>query len=527
MIDSSECELDQLARDFLSGGGEMGDAIRSKDWSATPLGPVHLWPQSLRTTVSLCLASNFPINVIWGAEHTQIYNDGYRPICGAKHPVALGENYTETWVSAWPILNDAFCRALGGQTSFLENERMFLDRNGYLEETFFTFSLSPIRDESGGIGGLFHPVTETTAQMLSERRIRGLQLLTSRAGQAKNVEDAGYLLMAALAEYPLDLPFALLYLVRHEQREARLIATAHLGSGLEATPTCVDLQDPSGTEWPFEIVLNSGSAQVLEDLEKKFGALACGPYPESPQKALMFPIKIAKERKPTAIFLAGVSPRLSLDTSYRAFYDLLAAGVTAVMANARAYEEERKRAEALAELDQAKTTFFSNISHEFRTPLTLMLGPLEDMLARDETKITANREPVDSMYRNSLRLLRLVNTLLDFSRIEAGRIQACYEPLDLAELTKDLTSTFRSIIEKAGLTFSVDCSPLSECLYVDREMWEKVVLNLLSNASSSRSTDRSPSSCARTKATSNCRFPIRALAFLPKRCRTSLSASIA
>ena len=148
------------------------------------------------------------------------------------------------------------------------------------------------------------------------------------------------------------------------------------------------------------------------------------------------------------------------------------------IANARAYEEERKRAEALAEIDRAKTAFFSNVSHEFRTPLTLMLGPLEDEL-RENSK---GRERIEIAHRNSLRLLKLVNTLLDFAQIEAGRIEAVYEPTDLAAATAELASVFRSAIEKAGLRLVVDCPPLPEEMYVDREMWEKIVLNLLSNA---------------------------------------------
>jgi hypothetical protein len=199
------------AGDFLAGGGIMGALIRSKDWSATPLGPIESWPQSLRTTVSLCFASNFPINLIWGPQHIQIYNDGYRPICAGKHPKSLGEDYTKSWASAWEIIDEAFKRALAGHTSFLQNQRMFLDRNGYLEETFFTFSLSPIRDESGDIGGLFHPVTETTAQMLNQRRTRALQDLASRTGRSKNVAEACELSALALSNYQLDLPCVLIY----------------------------------------------------------------------------------------------------------------------------------------------------------------------------------------------------------------------------------------------------------------------------------------------------------------------------
>ncbi|OKH37822.1 hypothetical protein NIES2119_11745 [[Phormidium ambiguum] IAM M-71] len=148
-----------------------------------------------------------------------------------------------------------------------------------------------------------------------------------------------------------------------------------------------------------------------------------------------------------------------------------------------AREQERQRAESLAELDRAKTLFFSNISHEFRTPLTLSLAPLQDVLSdRTHPLDPIHRERLELVHRNNLRLLKLVNTLLDFSRIEAGRIEAVYEPTDLATYTAELASVFRSAIERAGLQLIVDCPPLPEPVFVDRQMWEKIVLNLLSNA---------------------------------------------
>ncbi|NOT64088.1 MAG: PAS domain S-box protein, partial [Acidobacteria bacterium] len=169
----------------------------------------------------------------------------------------------------------------------------------------------------------------------------------------------------------------------------------------------------------------------------------------------------------------------ALDASYRGFISLLAGQITAALANARAYEAERRRVAALAELDRAKTAFFSNVSHEFRTPLTLMLGPLEDALSEASEP---QQERLALIHRNGLRLLKLVNSLLDFSRIEAGREQAFYEPTDLSLLTRELASVFRSAVERAGLELALDCPPLAEPIWVDREMWEKIVLNLLSNA---------------------------------------------
>src|SRR5712664_1372667 len=172
----------------------------------------------------------------------------------------------------------------------------------------------------------------------------------------------------------------------------------------------------------------SNQTQHFTDREKRFWPLSCGEYPESVKQALALPITPPGCERPVGILVAGVSSRLALNETYRAFYDLLAAGVTTGVANARAYEEERKRAEALAEIDRAKTAFFSNVSHEFRTPLTLMLGPLEDELAEQTSPLPpARRERLETAHRNSLRLLKLVNTLLDFSRIEAGRTHASFD----------------------------------------------------------------------------------------------------
>src|SRR5262249_24489084 len=177
----------------------------------------------------------------------------------------------------------------------------------------------------------------------------------------------------------------------------------------------------------------------------------------------------------------GLNPFRLFDDGYRGFLELAATQIAASISNAQAYENERQRGESLAELDRAKTVFFSNVSHEFRTPLTLMLSPLEETLAHGRIQLQ-EREQLELAHRNGLRLLKLVNTLLDFSRIEAGRFEAVYEPTDLAAYTSELASVFRSAIEKAGLQLVINCPDLREPIYVDREMWEKIVLNLISNA---------------------------------------------
>ena len=202
--DKLACDADPFA--FLAGGGEMGSLIRSMDWSGTSLGPVAGWPQSLRTTISICLASDLPICVIWGPGLVQLYNDAYRVLCGDKHPRSMGQNFPECWKEAWPVIGVAHDAAWAGDKAILETQPIFLERHGFLEECFFTFSFSPIRDETGRVGGLFHPVIETTAQMFAQRGTRALRDLTDQTSKAKSVTDVLALSAQTPAEYALDLP---------------------------------------------------------------------------------------------------------------------------------------------------------------------------------------------------------------------------------------------------------------------------------------------------------------------------------
>jgi signal transduction histidine kinase/DNA-binding response OmpR family regulator len=459
---------------FLDGSSEMGQLIRSRDWSDTPLGDIAHWPQSLRTTVSLCLASNFPINIIWGPQHTQLYNDGYRIVCGEKHPKALGMDYRECWASAWPVIGQPFQQALQGNTSFLENQRMFLFRNGYLEETFFTFSLSPIRDESGGIAGLFHPVTETTETMIGERRTRALRDLTTSLGQAETVGQVFNLAVQTLSQFEFDLPFVALYQREHDQDSYTLMGATGTTPGSDLCPQRFD------SDADLFAAIASHETQRIADVPALLNGALCGPYEEPPQLAYVKGVNYGGAL-PEAVMLAGASARLPASDQYAGFFDLIAAAIGAALARVQAREQERKRVELLAEMDRAKTLFFSNVSHEFRTPLTLMLAPLEDALSQPAADARA-REGLQIAYRNAQRLLKLVNALLDFSRIEAGRSEARLEATDLARLTADLASNFRAACEQAGLQLLVDTPPLSAPALVDREMWEKIVLNLLSNA---------------------------------------------
>ena len=470
------------ATDWLAGGGAMADLIKSKDWSTTPLGPISGWPQSLRTTVSLVQASNSPISLAWGRGHVQIYNDGYWPICGVKHPASMGQDFRECWESAFPVIGDAYATAWSGRSAYLEKMRMFLDRHGFLEETWFTFSFSPITDESGGVGGVFHPVTELTGEMLLERRTRTLHDLASHTGKSKTTAEVFAACSQVLAESVLDVPFFLLYVVDESAGVGRLVGHGGLRDGSGIAPDLVALEAATSQVWSIADVVRAGRA-TQTDCATFLRDVPVGPYPEPPRAALTLPILQPGSPRPFAVMVAGVSSRLALDPPYRDFFSSVAGAIGTSLANARAYEAERDRADAFAEIDRAKTTFFSNVSHEFRTPLTLMIGPLEDVLTGGKGHLPPPlRNEVEVVHRNSLRLLKLVNNLLDFSRFDADHVQVGFEPTELASFTSDIASAFRSAIEGAGMRFVVDCPPLPEPVFVDKSMWEKVVLNLLSNA---------------------------------------------
>jgi signal transduction histidine kinase len=477
-------ETELLLRTIFPGDSEMAQRMRSFDWAASDFGRVEHWPEHLRSAVRLCLTSRFPLLMWWGPRLALLYNDAYLPwLTEVKHPRALGRPGYESWSEVWDTIGPMLEGVLStGQATWSVDVELFYDRKVRQEEVYITWSFTPILAADGRtVDGIFNPCIETSEQVIGARRLETLLKLSIRAGEGRTVEAACQEAAAVLRENPGDIPFAAIYVANETGDEANLCATK-MPEGDHRLPLSVSTADDHARAlWPLASVLQTKRAAECADLDAHGVRLPGGPWPETTRQALVLPIHAAQEHL-AGLLVVGVCPRRPLDAAYRTFFDLVAGHVSAAIADVRAYEAERQRAEALAELDRAKTAFFSNVSHEFRTPLTLMLGPLEDMLARANGSLTVNREELDLVHRNTLRLLKLVNTLLDFSRIEAGRIEAVYEPTGLAAYTAELASVFRSAIERAGLQLRVDCPTLPEPVYVDREMWEKIVLNLLSNA---------------------------------------------
>ncbi len=414
-----------------------------------------------------------------------LYNDEYRQILGAKHPGALGARGRDVFPELWDVIEPMLNQVLNeGAATRSRDLRLLMNRHGYEEETYFSFSYSPIRDESGGIGGVFTPVFETTERVIGERRLKTLRELAAMH-RPRSLKDAYRSATAILAQNPADIPFAMIYEVEEAESVLRFVGGAGIAVGEPSAPHVIAVaSSQSGFgAWPVQSTVETGETTIVGDLSERFAGLPTGAWPDAPAAALVLPIPLPGRDRPFAVLIGALSPRRALDEGYRSFFDLVAGQIGQTLAEVLAFEEEKKRAEALAEIDRAKTLFFSNVSHEFRTPLTLMLGPLEDLIDGHGLHLPAReRDLLTLAHRNAQRLLKLVNTLLDFSRIEAGRVEAAYQPVDLAAFTAELVSNFRSAAERAGLDLSVVAEPLPGPVYVDREMWEKIVLNLVSNA---------------------------------------------
>ncbi len=468
-----------IPHEIFVGTGEMSALMRSLDWSKTPLGFVSDWPQSLRTSLSICLASRFPIVMYWGPEYVVLYNDAYSAILGSKHPWALGQRCRDCWAEIWDTIGPMLDKVVRtGEATWSNHLLLQLERHGYPEECYFSFSFSPVRVETGAVGGVFTAVLETSEEVIGQRRLRTLRDLAARGVDARSESDAWQIAAASLAENSQDIPFAVL--CQPAAGGLQVVETAGIS---REHRLCQELSSPGCRLYEMaRQAMNSGGSITVEELHQVAPGLPHGGWAVPPRSGILIPMATPGQGLP-GLLVAGISPHKALDESYRAFFDLVARQIATSVADTRAHEEERRRAEALAELDRAKTLFFTNISHEFRTPLTLLLGPVENMLQEAPGgKEAAQRAQLELVHRNGVRLLKLVNTLLDFSGIEASRVRGHYEAVDLSAMTAELAAVFRSAMEKAGLSFQVECQPLPEPVYIDREMWEKIVLNLLSNA---------------------------------------------
>ncbi len=415
----------------------------------------------------------------WGKDLINIYNDAYMAIVGGKHPQALGQPAYEVWKEIWDQVEPRVDQAINkNEGTYDEALLLIMERNGYQEETYYTFSYSPVPGDNGRPEGIICANTDDTERIIGERQLRTLKDLGKAYINSKSDQGIYQSTLQTLRENPADFPFAMIYQAE-ENKNALMLAGATEDVGNHIAPRCVDT-GKDATPWFIAKHISTDHFEVIYDMPCE---LPKGMWPVPPFQSIVLPITKTGQANIYGLLVVGINPYRLLDEKYISFFQLVTDQIASAISNMRAYKEEQKRVSALTEINKAKTVFFNNVSHEFRTPLTLMLGPLEELIWYDAGLLPGTmRDNIASTYRNAQRLLKLVNSLLEFSRIEAGRLQATYKPVNLALLTADIASGFRSTIEKAGLKYQVDCSGLRSIVYVDKEMWEKIVLNLLSNA---------------------------------------------
>lgn len=474
-----------MSASLIPNHSQMGALVRSFDWASTPLGAMDTWSPTLLATVRLVLSNSFPMLLWWGPEFIQIYNDAYIPVLGDKHPHrSLGKRFQDCWGEVFDVLGPlALAPFQGGPATHIADIPLEVNRFDFVEETHFTIGYSAVPDPIAdrGIGGVLATVHEITGRVAAERRVLTIRDLGTGLHAGKTADDACSIAASTLAQNPRDLPFTLIYLIDADAKGVTLAAKSGVAPDDVIAPAYISLEESARQPWPIAATEISGKTVLVPNLRERFERVPAGPWSDPPNSAVVLPIRSSIAGQWTGFFVAGLSPRLRFDDSYRGFIELVAAQIGTAVSNARAFEDERRRREALAEIDRAKTVFFTNVSHEFRTPLTLMMGSVEEALAYQPLPAQLS-DPLNVAHRSSLRLLKLVNTLLDFARIESGRVLASYECSDLCAVTEDLASVFRSTMERSGLDFEVRCEPLPEPVYLDREMWEKVVHNLISNA---------------------------------------------
>jgi signal transduction histidine kinase/AmiR/NasT family two-component response regulator len=447
--------------------GELGARFAALDWHQTALGPIAEWPESLRAAVSICLTSRFPMLVWWGPQYVMIYNDGYRPMLGqTKHPGALGSPGREVFSEIWDIIGPMLDSVMEtGVATWSRDQKLLLDRNGYLEECYFTFSYSPITAESGEVGGVFTAVSETTDQVLSERRLGTLGLLSRRLGQAEDAERVREIVAEALRSNPQDHPFVV------------MIDAGALPADRDELPVSDELRDDV-------LAVATEAATLRRQVHRQFPApvlvdTAAEALTVSGLHAL--PIISPSDDEVADVLVVGRSANRRWDPALATYLALCVTHLATALSGIRNLDTERQRAETLEALDTAKNAFFTNISHELRTPLTLISGPVTEALAHEGLP-PEQRDRLELIERNAVRLARMVDAMLDFGRMAASKVTPRIEPLDVALETRTMADSFSRAFARAGLEFVVECVDTPRPAYLDRDMYERVVLNLLSNA---------------------------------------------
>ena len=450
--------------ELFPGDNTTDRRFRELDWAATALGPVEQWPAELVTAIRTVMPSTIPMLIWWGPRLVQIFNHTYTDFLGDKFPDAVGQPAHECWSEMWDYVGGLCSQVMDGREAVHGVRQLFvMERYGYPEETYWTFSYSPIFGPGDAVLGVFVATTEVTMQVLGERRMHALLALGSLTG-----DDSGgpvgicRAAVDALGEEPREFPLVAAYLRRDLADDGELDHIATSGA-----PGC------EAATWDTAAVTEVSDGQAHLASVDVDGTVA---------NAVIVPLTLAGRVRPIGALLVGVDSLRARDDSATSFFVAVAERMSTALTASHAFEMERRRVAALAEADEAKTRLLENVGHEFRTPLTLLAGPLDCVRQSTTSTLTdSDRDALDVVHRASARLRRLVDDLLDIVSADAGRLRADLEPTDLAAVTRDCASMFAAVASDQGLELAIDAAE-SGVVLTDGEMWSKVVFNLVANA---------------------------------------------
>ena len=469
----------------------MAGLMRAKEWSTTSLGAIDTWPQSLRTIVRVLLTSRFAMWMGWGPELTFFYNDAYarhdarrQASLGARPAVArgLGGNLAARSGRA----SSACCRPAkrrGTRTCCCSSSGAGIQRRPTTRSPTARVHRRSGRRRRHALRG------HRGDRACDRRAADGAAARHSRRAASRRPTRSRAVSRAVRATLDADLrdlPFTLTYLF-DEAGDARTLVCR---TGIAPDDPAAVRDDRASRRlmaaWPRARGPDAIRAGVVVDLAGRFRRSADGRMGQASDARARLADRASRRRSgPPGIFVAALNPFRPLDDSYR---ELRRAARRASSRRDSPTRTPTRRNAAASKRSRRsiarRRRSFSNVSHEFRTPLTLMLGPVEDASPITSSRCAvATANALELVHRNALRLLKLVNTLLDFSRIEAGRvaraIRACRS---VRRSRRNWPARFGRPWSGPGSTFDGRCEPIAEPVYVDRDMWEKIVLNLLSNA---------------------------------------------
>ena len=472
---------------LFTGGGEMGERIRQLDWSQTLLGPVSGWPQSLITAVSIMLGSKFPMMIHWGPELVHFYNDGYATIMLNKHPGALGQPAYPWWSEMWPFLTPIFDKVWAGETTYFENQLVLPNRQGFVEETYFTFSHSPLHDEAGQVAGIYVTALETTTTVLNQRRLAMLSTLTASAALAAKPAEAVQHLIASLATNTADIPFSLLYTIEQDAQQAHLAGWFGLPAGKPAAPATITLQ--ATESWPIGETLRTRQPVLVHDLAGRFATWPVHDWPVPPTRALLLPLVSAEAGMLPVreILIVGLSARRPFDEDYRGFFSLVSDYAGRALQHAATIHEAHRLNQDLQEANTSLDAFVHIAAHDLKGPVGNLQGLLEvyNEDAPDHAQIMrllsqeVNR--LEGTVSGLLEVLRSQHTAVPTT--EEVNLAAAYARVSTSLADYLRTQNGHIITHFPEDAATVTCPPA----YL-----ESILKNLLHNALKYRAPDRSP-----------------------------------